>query len=769
MASLWLTCLAAGCRTAVACAIIAGATMYGPASLCRVVTFPAFSYVTAILIVTNATVGDAIRGCWLAVYATVQTVCPAMAVFWFIGPTKFSYETIALTVALASVVVVLPSSTHVLAKRIALGQIVIIYVVGFIGGAHTQPLMHPVQVAASTAMGVFATIVATLLPVPRLASLLVKKKSEAMVDNVAERLRLLVKALLADSDTVAVGSISKASLLSTSATKLLRPIKQYQESMKWEWIPLKIWQLGWLSSSQRLEDLERPIRGMELALSTIPSYPIHNEALKNGVNALEKHITQALNQANAFPHLDSVHTFPNSNPDEYPINNVQSIQINNLPSLFFVFCMKLLLEKSQKDPQKPKKSQEQKQEQEQKRPILSCERLMAALKSAVSLGMAVFLGLMYSKKNGFWASLGVAVSISCTREATFKVANVKLQGTVVGSVYGLLSFVVFEKFLLGRLLCLVPCFVFTSFLQRSKMYGPAGGVSAIIGAVIILGRTNYGSPKDLAFARIVETIIGVSSSIIVDIILHPTRASRLAKIQLTSTLQALQKCIDSLSFQGEELEKSSKDLGVHVGELKQLIDEAGMEPNFWFLPFQSGLYGKLFGSLSKTVDLFAFAHRSMLEIRQNHSSSWGKIGENLAEDVEDYKERVGGLVRCCVDVSSLESLKKLEKEAEKKKTDGLEDVEMGEAERVMEMEKMAKEKMVSSFVEHSVEIVEQRGESEAIVSLGALAFCLNCLMKEVEEIGKGIRELIQWENPSSHVDFNEIMSKIHVVQKGVKG
>lgn len=173
MASLWLTCLAAGCRTAVACAIIAGATMYGPASLCRVVTFPAFSYVTAILIVTNATVGDAIRGCWLAVYATLQTVCPAMAVFWFIGPTKFSYETIALTVALASVVVVLPSSTHVLAKRIALGQIVIIYVVGFIGGAHTQPLMHPVQVAASTAMGVFATIGATLLPVPRLASLLV--------------------------------------------------------------------------------------------------------------------------------------------------------------------------------------------------------------------------------------------------------------------------------------------------------------------------------------------------------------------------------------------------------------------------------------------------------------------------------------------------------------------------------------------------------------------------------------------------------------------
>lgn len=169
--AVWVTCLASGCRTAVACAVVAFATLYGPAALHRQVTFPAFSYVTAILIVTNATVGDAVRGCWLALYATLQTVCPAMVVFWFIGPTKFSYETIALTVALASLVVLLPSSTHLLAKRIALGQIVIIYVVGFIGGASTEPLMHPLHVAATTAMGAAASVCATLLPFPRLAFL----------------------------------------------------------------------------------------------------------------------------------------------------------------------------------------------------------------------------------------------------------------------------------------------------------------------------------------------------------------------------------------------------------------------------------------------------------------------------------------------------------------------------------------------------------------------------------------------------------------------
>lgn len=51
-----------------------------------------------------------------------------------------------------------------------------------------------------------------------------------MVENVGERLGLLLKALLSDNDAVAAGSISKALLLSTSATKLLRHIRQYQVS-----------------------------------------------------------------------------------------------------------------------------------------------------------------------------------------------------------------------------------------------------------------------------------------------------------------------------------------------------------------------------------------------------------------------------------------------------------------------------------------------------------------------------------------------------------
>lgn len=168
----WCACLASAFRTAFACTIVGCTTLYGPAFLQRQVAFPAFSYVTVILIIgpaPDATLGDALLGCWLALYATVQSVVPAILSLWMIGPTGFSSFTTALAVALFSFVVVLPESTHLVAKRIALGQIVLVYVIAFINGARAHPVMHPVHVAASTALGVLACLLALLLPYPRLA------------------------------------------------------------------------------------------------------------------------------------------------------------------------------------------------------------------------------------------------------------------------------------------------------------------------------------------------------------------------------------------------------------------------------------------------------------------------------------------------------------------------------------------------------------------------------------------------------------------------
>lgn len=77
----------------------------------------------------------------------------------------------AVVVGMAAFVVMLPDhKTHLVSKRIALGQIVIIYVVAYDKGGETDPVMHPVHVAASTAIGVLACVLALLLPYPGLAT-----------------------------------------------------------------------------------------------------------------------------------------------------------------------------------------------------------------------------------------------------------------------------------------------------------------------------------------------------------------------------------------------------------------------------------------------------------------------------------------------------------------------------------------------------------------------------------------------------------------------
>lgn len=165
----WRGCLAAALRTAVACLIVAVTSLYGPAPVRALAGFPAFSYVTVVLVVTDASLGDGVRATWLALYATAQSLGPAALSLWLIGPERMTRGVAALAVALGAFVVALPESTHIVAKRIALGQIVLVYVIAFIHRETTEPIMHTVRVGVSTAVGIFACVLALLLPFPRLA------------------------------------------------------------------------------------------------------------------------------------------------------------------------------------------------------------------------------------------------------------------------------------------------------------------------------------------------------------------------------------------------------------------------------------------------------------------------------------------------------------------------------------------------------------------------------------------------------------------------
>lgn len=81
-------------------------------------------------------------------------------------------------------------------------------------------------------------------------------------------------------------------------------------------------------------------------------------------------------------------------------------------------------------------------------------------------------------------------------------------------------------------------------------------------------------------------------------------------------------------------------------------------------------------------------------------------------------------------------------------------------------------KVLNSFLQHSKEAVdvihgniegEKEIKSQMVLSLSALGYCVKSLIGETRQIEEGIRELFQWENPSSHVNLREISCKIQAL------
>lgn len=579
-------------------------------------------------------------------------------------------------------------------------------------------------------------------------------------------------------------------------------IDDQQGHMQWERLP---WSKPFYkNTAEKLQRIQMPLRGMEIALTSSPSFPVgilldDGGPLKEGLLQLEEHISLTLPEQLQLKFSSppaSSSTVPESTADNVAksIHNIQTIPASHkeLPYFFFLFCIKLLHNESIANstnscvqPNSPSKNEGANDSGKPKGSALLMNvdrrRLMPALKCSLSLGLAVLFGMIYSKGNGIWAGLPVAITYSSPREATFKVASLKIQGTVLGTVYGVLGCFIFRRFVNLWFISLFPWFIFVSFLQRSRIYGQAGGLSALLAALIILGRKNFGAPTEFAITRIVETFIGLFCSVLVDVALRPTRARTLAQLQLCKSLQGLRNYIGSISLCSSKynLEENLEVLKANVNELGKFVEEAEVEPNFLFMPLPSAAYSRLLVSLSKMVDLLYHVAQALRLLEQETSKpevSWKEAADKVDGDLKLFSEMLTSLIESLEEVASIKSLAALEKELEEKNISY--DLELGKSSitslsrlggsgnREDEMEKM----MISSYLQNSREIVErieivedEEVRSRMVLSLCGLGFCMSSLMRETREIEQSMKEIVQFENPSSHVNLYEISCKTHAL------
>ncbi|CAN6361995.1 unnamed protein product [Urochloa humidicola] len=270
----WRSCVASGLRAALACTIVGLVSLYAPAAVRQHITFPAFSYVvTVIIIMTDATLGTALRGAVSALHATLMGAAPSALALRLAHRTGAAQSVLATSavVALTAFAVALPeSSVGPVAKRIALGQIIIIYVAMFQQGEGFAPLVHPANVVACTALGVAAALLAVLLPWPRLATREARDKGRAYKVLAAERVRVMVDAAAAAAAATIHGSscsrqrrwlmaacASEAKRLASASTALVQRINAIKEDVLWE--------RGCAAAD--ISMLEMPLAGMQMALS----------------------------------------------------------------------------------------------------------------------------------------------------------------------------------------------------------------------------------------------------------------------------------------------------------------------------------------------------------------------------------------------------------------------------------------------------------------------------------------------------------------------
>ncbi|XP_024980995.1 uncharacterized protein LOC112517856 [Cynara cardunculus var. scolymus] len=783
---LWWERLGSAFRTAIACTIIGCTALYGPEHLQHQIQYPSVAYVTAILIVSDATLGTTLRGCWQALCATVVVVPSSMLCLWVVGPSSFTETGAAVAVALSAFLVAVPECLPLLTKRIAFAQLVIIYVGAVVRGHDAGPLTHPIHIAACTALGASASVLALILPYPRLAVTEVKKQFQLYTENASERTSLYMKAFLSEDETTADDLVSQAKPIAQSGTHLLNHINHIQEGVNWERHRLRDFKRSFVNMGDRLDDIETPIKGMEMALAAIPSFPLEivDDELRTVLQSARVQQTLKLEDAKCFVPFDDAMTVPERKDElfEKSLHTLANVPPThkNLPAFFFLSCFELLVNNSSMNP-KPESHDGQKvhvAEESINRPNktqTSKERLMFALKCSISLGLAVLLGMIFDKKNGYWSGLTIAISFVEGRLPIFTVANARVQGTAIGTVYGVLGSCLLHQYPEMRFVILLPWIVFTSLLHHSQMFGESGGIAAVIGALLILGRKNYGEPKEFAIARITEVSIGLFFFVLLEILLKPVRPATMVKRQLSRCLETVDECLHRIATRKENgapifpsLKENLKKLKSDIDQLKNLSQDAKSEPGFWFLPFRASCYDNLQKSFTQMVDLMQIMIYNMefiVNLSESSDGSYRELQEHIYGDLMMMKENTSLRLKRLQKISLVKCIDTFDRQLQER--EGFLDLESANRPTsnttCVSME--ADMKTTDAFLQHFKK-VENKSEGDndftgkTIIHLNSFEFCIGSLIRETMQIEKCIKDIIRSENPSRKVDFNDIYYKI---------
>lgn len=497
--------------------------------------------------------------------------------------------------------------------------------------------------------------------------------------------------------------------------------------------------------------METPIAGMKMALSAMSSFPVvMDDELKTALQSAR------VKKMLKLEHVKSFVTVPEQNDELFDKSLHTLVNISptheNLPVFCFLSCFELLVNNPNLNSKPETLNKQEIKLAKGSRVSMGqfiIQRLVFALKCSIALGLAVLLGMYFDKKNGYWSGLTIAISFVEGRQPVFTVATNRVQGTAFGSVYGVLGSILLHQVPELRFLILLPWIVFTSLLQHSQKFGESGGIAAVIGALLILGRKNYGPPKQFAVARLTEVSIGLFCMVLLDFILEPVRAASLVKLQVSRCLGTLDECLNQIASPKEYITKLKSDLK----RLKSLINDAKSEPSFWFLPFKASCYDTTKKRLSKMVELMQIMTYNMeiiSSMSQSCNGCWKELQEQINCNLEILKENTSACVKCLEKITLVKCNETFDRHLQE--SEGFFDLESGS--QPIEAANKGMDAFVQGIKRATDKIQsEEECKRKLVLHLNSLGFCIGSLLGETMQVERCIKEIIRCENHKPQVEF----------------
>ena len=244
------------------------------------------------------------------------------------------------------------------------------------------------------------------------------------------------------------------------------------------------------------------------------------------------------------------------------------------------------------------------------------QKLISRFRQPVKVALAIVLASLMMLDNvgpgTTWGVIAVCQAMSSHPGSSFKQGYNRIQGTVLGGMFGIVILDWFQwNTKLAILLSLTAWVFLCSFNRMSSLYGEVAVVAAITAPVIMIGPI---AGEEGAMIRIQQTILGSLIYVFIDNIFWPVRAKLDLRRELLTSLYHfrelwgltfsifLQKAPDPVEAIANA-QILHDTLTASFALQGKYISLAVDEPELFHKPFHASAYQKVVGSLSR-VSLF---------------------------------------------------------------------------------------------------------------------------------------------------------------------